>query len=424
MKKHTKANTKGAALLIYLLIMALFIGVLMIATYSRLLLAVKRGQSTTDSLVSNYSAESEINDLLARLSGEYFSSPFSLNTTKQIGSTTFNITGTEQDGTQMLSVTADRAFASTKIIAERRLESIKDVNSVDIVLSLDCTGSMDAGANCTNCNSKPTRFNALEDAAVNFVDNLSNLPNSDKFHLGVSVFGADARWLSHLGQPVTPSSGLTFSQIKEAIQNGFGDTRNTSPACTGVMDLTSIGSAFAFSHDYFAANKPPQTKQVEIVITDGEPNSRIPYAACSPSVFCPGFPKDTQGNNYCESNAYNWTCTQYDSYKDDFEADGFNQTAYNLCAPQGLDFLRCTIADTATQIPSGKGARNPDVDAYAVTILSQPPADVVSVFNSYLSANNYFNASRASQLKNLLNTILNEIVTDRETISIKKDIPG
>jgi hypothetical protein len=94
-----------------------------------------------------------------------------------------------------------------------------------------------------------------------------------------------------------------------------------------------------------------------------------------------------------------------------------------------MDFLTCSIATTDTNIPpiSGtgvrSGARDPEVDAYAVTIFASPPRDVVNLFNAYLTQNGYFNASRASQLKNILNNVLNEILRDRSTVTIKRTPP-
>lgn len=436
MKMMKRRRQEGAATLLYLMIMAVVISLLAAITFSRLMGSLKRSQSQADTIVATYEAESEINDLLARLTASYIpDTSFPISYSKNIGGTTISVKGTQSGQTQNIVVTSQRSFAVSRIEATRKIDSVREVDNVDMILSLDCTGSMDAGADCDNCNSKPSRFDSQKDAADNFVSKLAELSRagtySGRFNLGIVVFGVDSKWLTYNGVEVTPKSGLTYDQIRLALSQGFGSTRATSPACTGVMDSTSIGTAFATSHNYFAANKKAKTKQVEIVITDGEPNSRIPYPACGPSVFCPGFPKDQQGNNYCEQNSEGWTCYKYDQYKNGpWESDNFNQTAYDTCVPLAKDFLSCTIASKDTTIPpiSGqgvrKGARDPDVDAYAVTIFTDPPRDVVNIFNSYLTQNGYYNATRASQLKNILNNVLNEILRDRSTVTIKRTPPS
>ncbi len=431
-------NTKrqsGAATLLYLMIMAVVISLLAAVTFSRLMGSLKRSQSQADTVVATYEAESEINDLLARLTANLIpENSFPISYSKNIAGTTINVKGTQNGQVQNIVVTSQRSFAVSRIEATRKIDSVREVDNVDMILSLDCTGSMDAGADCENCNTRPSRFDSQTEAADNFVSKLAEISRagtySGRFNLGIVVFGIDSKWLTYNGVEVTPKSGLSYDQIRAAISQGFGSTRATSSACAGVMDATSIGTAFTRSHDYFAANKKLKTKQVEIVITDGEPNSRIPYPACGPSVFCPGFPKDRQGNNYCEQNSEGWTCYNYNQYKDGpWDADNFNQTAYNLCEPLAKDFLSCSIATKDTTIPpiSGtgirSGSRDPDVDAYAVTIFTKPPRDVVNIFNSYLTQNGYYNATRASQLKNILNNVLNEILRDRSTITIKRTPP-
>jgi von Willebrand factor type A domain len=419
-------NKSGAALLIYLLVMSILLTLLMAGTYSRLLVAINRGQSAIDTLDSSYRAESEVNDFLARLSGGYISdSMLPISFSKDVGGTSIDINATLEGETQRVVATVGRFLASTRVVAERKVESIEDINQVELVLSLDCTGSMNAGANCDNCNSLPSRFNAQEDAALNFIDKLSTLPDRQKFRLGVLAFGIDSKWLRVGGVEIKPENNVSLSQIRSAIEIGFGNTKATSPACEGIMDATSVGTAFAETQNYFTSSKRSGVKQVAVVITDGDPNSRIPFAGCSPSTFCPAFPIDTNGNNYCEDNQYGWQCHQYSQYQNSFDSDGFNQTAYNTCKPLGVEFLSCSVADSETEYEPGRfGIRDPEVDAYAVTIFSRPPADVVSIFNRYLGPERYFNASRASQLTQLLNTILNEIISDREVVNIQRELPG
>ena len=421
-------NESGAVTLIFVTIMALIVTIILAATNSRLLLALRRSQSSVDILVANYEAESIANDIMARLVGGYLPSANLPQTTITEGDTTITYEGTEVDDTQTITVTANRDFAVGKVQAIRKIESIKKVEEVEIILGLDCTSSMDAGASCDNCFSRPTRFDAQKDAAIDFVDKVEELEDADKFRLGVSVFGIDAKWLEYSGRNVTPENNLSFDEIKDAINNGFGSTRNESPACLSVMNATSIGSSYSFAHNYFEDRKDEKIKQIEITISDGVPNSRVPQSGCNPNVFCPAFPisQPDGSTNYCEDNEYGWDCYQYETYRDGpYESDFFNETAFNLCQPLGMDFLRCSVADTETFVPElgTEGIRDPDVDAYAVTIFSNPPRETVSVLRNYATENGYFNASRANQLKNILNNILNEILKERSAITIKRLIP-
>ncbi len=397
-----KKQKEGAAILIYLLIMAIVVTVLMVGTYSRLLLALKRGQSTTDALSVNYTAEGEINDWIARLSEGFIkTNPFSVHETKTIGTTTLTITGSQTGNTQTIVIEADRPYASTKITADRTLENLGNGQSVDIMLGLDCTGSM----NTIDFGDTKTRIANLKDAALNFI---SNIPSNGKFRVGVYVFGIDAQWLkTPIGQDISLANNVPLSQITTAIQNGFvvpgsGTDWQRSSACQTILNSTSVGTAFVFSQDYLKTQKQTGNKQVEIVITDGEPNSRIPYAACTPNVYCPS------NASLCNKGGY-----------------GQCSNSGNACTQMGIDFLRCSVADTNSVLPNSfdKGVRDPNIDAYAVTISTAPNGDASSLLSQYLGTN-YIPASRAGQLSGILSNILTTILSKRETITVHKDVPG
>ena len=411
-----KKNKKGAVTIIFLTVLALIITLLLAATQSRLSLALRRSQSAGDTIVSSYKAESEANDVMSKLVGKYLGSA-NLDYTENVDGMRIDVKGKDEGSTQTVDVTVNRDFAVSSVQATREIKSVEQVDSVEMILALDCTGSMDDPSGAPG----QTRFDAQKEAALSFIDTLSGLSNADKFKLGVTTFGINAKWLRVGGRDVSPENGLDFADIKSAVENGFGSTRSTSPACSEIMDATSVGTAFTFSHDYFSTHKQDGVKQIEIVITDGEPNSRIPSIGCSPNAFCPAFPLSPDGTqNYCEDNEYGWQCYQYSSYKDGpYEADNFNQAAYDTCQPLAYDFLQCAVADT----DSG-GIRDPNIDAYAVTIFDNPPRDVVTILRNYTSENGYYNASRASQLKNILNVILNEILKEHSTVTIKRIIPS
>ncbi|OGM31993.1 hypothetical protein A2803_02795 [Candidatus Woesebacteria bacterium RIFCSPHIGHO2_01_FULL_44_21] len=383
----SKKLQNGAITAIFLAVVALVLTLILAATQSQLLLSIRRSQSAADILIATYGAESEVNDIMAKLSGGYLADADIARTTKNIGDTTLTIEGEDQGETQIVTVTASRGYAVGKVQGIRRVLSVEEVDDVELVLTLDCTSSMDArdaSASCTG-SSCPTRFNALEEAAINFVNNIERQEDADKFKLGVAIFGKSSAWLQSNGRDITPESGMSFSEIRTAIEAGINTVRRGGQ-CERVLDGTSIGTAYRHGHNYLVTTKNPDTKQIEIVITDGEPNSRTTDSACPPSIAC--------GPN-------------------------------SACEPAAKNYLRCTLADNLTFVPeiSQNGARDPEVDAYAVTIFDRPPTDVVTIFRNYATEDGYFNASRASELTNILEGILDKILEDRSTVTIKRVIP-
>jgi hypothetical protein len=404
MKSIMKHYQKGAVVLLYVVLMVIIAILFLAITQSQLLLARRRSVSATDSIITAYQAESEINDFFARLTGGYIDSgdlPIIIN--KNIGGTEIEIEATGDADNQTVTVTAKRAFAVSKIQGSRGIEVGTVSGNIDVILGLDCTGSMNGSAD--GVVSPPTRFDAQEAAVVNFIDRLIELDQRDNFHLGVLVFGGDAKWLQHGGVDVTPDSGLSYEQIKLAVENGFNTYRHQSPACTPVISTTSVGSAYLKEHEYFAGHKEEDRVQIEVVITDGYPNSRIPYDSCPPSVYCPAYPHGT-----CDSNEYGWVC--------------FGSSEVE-CNALGVDFLRCTLADSDTWVTelSQYGTRDPEVDAYGVTIFASPPSDVVDIFNTYASEGGYFNANQANELTDILDTIFEDIVEKYSGITFQRLIP-
>lgn len=409
-------NQRGAALLLYLIILTFFIALLMTTTYSRLLLSLKRAESSTDAITASYRSESEVFDVLARLSGGYLTqNPLNIYEVKQDGSTKLTIKGSQAENVQTVTVSVDKPFASSQIVGTRTLDTITQTSqsNIEIMLALDCTGSMDSAADSL-VPGGPTRFDALENAATKFVDTIASRSDSSKFKVGVSVFAIDHKWLSYKGQNVSIESGLSLSDVSMAIHDGFSSRRADSSACIDTIGGTSVGTPFAFLNDYLKGRKSSSTKQIEIVITDGIPNSRIPYAGCAPSYYCPGSNLPT-----CTSNKYGWTCP--------------SNASEPVCTTYGIDFLRCTVADNKTKLPNSTsyGVRDPDINAYAVTILGTPTSSeiasfnsVVNIFNTYLGASNYYNAKEASSLSSILDAIYTDIISKHETITIKKVTPG
>jgi len=375
-------SKKGAVTVIFLAVVALVLTLLLAATQSRLLLSLRRSQSASDILVATYQAESEVNDVMARLAGGYLDNANIPRTIKNVGDIRVEIEGVDQGDTQIVTVTALRGLAVGKVQAIRRVQSVGEIDAVEVVLMLDCTGSMDASSGTPG----KTRFDAEEDAAVSFVNQVAALPDADKFKLGVGVFGVGSEWLSYNGVNITPDSGLTYFQIADAIAGGFGGRWNDSPACERVGDVagTNVGLAYRHANNYLKTSKKERIKQVEIVITDGDPNSRSVDSECPPSIAC---------SPRCNTEAKN--------------------------------YLRCTLADKNTFVPElgYNGTRDPEVAAYAAIVLDRPPVDVPPIFQNYATENGYFPATKANQLTGILSEILTRIVEDRSDITIKRIVP-
>ncbi len=415
-------NQKGIVIIIYILIIALIATLIFVVGQSRLLLAIQQGKSSSDTIVASYQAETEISNLLTNLSrGKLTENDFGkYPQTKVVGGITLTITAIKDGNNQILTVTAKKGFSVSKIQAIRTLQNVLD--AVEIALSLDCTGSMDDKAN-PNSSSTKSRFDAQKEAALKFVSNLIILnqdPNfTNKFKLGVMVFGIDAKWLKVGSQDITPESGITLENIKNIISQNMGSTRANSSACTQVMDATSVGSPLSKTRDYFQATKKSKVKQIEVMITDGEPNTRIPDSKCQPNVFCPGYTTDPLTNlSYCSpgGNEYGWQCYNYSSYA------GNDELAQQTCVPLARDFLKCTLATTKQSIGTNKfGTRDPEVDAYTVTIFTQPPGDIKSIMTKY--STDYYNASEAGKLTGILDSVLADIKAKLSSTIVSRVIP-
>lgn len=436
-----KKSQQGISTLILILLLSL-IGTLVIVTIqSRLLLAIHRNESASDVLISLYSAESKTNDSIAKYYGHYIDDLI-LDTEDLENDTEVKTKGVEQeDGSTKLTVTATRPYAISQVEAIKRDITQTAYDRVEIVLALDCTSSMNRAADPADPSSQ-TSFEAEAQAAIDFVEGAKTLDSPlVTFRIGILVFGVDAKWLTFNKdglQEVRPdNNNLNFTDIQAAIDLGFNDTKNNSPACNSIIDATSIGSGYAYAHEYFKTKDLTSVKGIEVVITDGEPNSRMPYPDCpavgfTPTTFCPGFPKDPVTNqNYCYTNDYGWSCYEGSTYRDGpFDADyyNFNELAYTTCAPLGQDFLKCAIADTANSYLTAdgytyQGVRNPEIDSYALTIFADPPPEIVEIFNSYLTPNGYYNATQASNLPEKLNEILTSIINNFTTITIRRLVP-
>ncbi len=377
---------------------------ILILGYSRYLLARKRNISLNDSLLTSYGAESKINDLLMRLRSGYLTSEdFPLDWSTSGEGTEFHIEGSETGDGQVVTVTANRSYAASGVRATRFLASEQGVGEVEVVLSIDCTESMKESSGMAGT----TRLEELKKAVILFLDNIEEYGIADSFHLGVEAFQYNVAWLRTAdGREIKPNSGITIPEIRQAIEEGIERFPADSPACSYTYGHTSVGSGFMFANIYFRDNPPvsPLAKRIEILITDGRPNSRIPYDRCPPSYFCPS------DRGHCDSEVNNpehWLCSP----------------SVSGCLPYAIDFVRCTLADTNTLWKgTNYGDRDPSVDAYVVTVFESPIPEIENVFADY--ATHYYPIEYAYQLSDAFEEIFGEVVEDLSKITIERIIPG
>jgi len=420
---------KGAATILMVFLVTLMGAFVFIGWQSRLLLLVHRNQSLSDILRATYDSESEIFDIVAKFLGNYpaaFNFPFSTSKTLADG-TLLETTGTHVGNTQTIDVTGKRTFATNKMQISRVISETSEAAKSDIVLVLDCTGSMGEKA-CASCST--TRMEEQEKAVLGFLDDLEATPGNENIKLGISVFTLNADWLytsyTGSGDPsgvaVKPDSGLSIAEMRQAVTSGFSyGGEQGSPACKHLLTYTSIGSGVSFAHDYLRTTASSGNKQIEVVISDGEPNQRIPVSSgCPLNIFCPG-----DGNYCCPSGSL---CNKTKPLSAD--GNGWSCPAgsgTSRCEPYARDFLRCVMADSNTDWvpekytgPTPKGVRDPNVDVYAVTVLDNPPASVTQIFSTY--ATKYYNSADADDLSEILEDIFEEIIT-LSTITIKRVVP-
>ncbi len=443
--KKINIKNQGIVTLIYVMFIAVLATFVLAIGGSRVLLSITRNRSASDIAVSTYASESYLNNLLKKSTqGTLTSSDYG---TKTVGDITYDTKNTG-GSTDTLSVSARRGFAVSKLQAVQSNTTNKP--SVEIFLSLDCTSSMDQAA---SPGSSQTRFDAQKAAAISFIDGVKNSTEAN-FKLGVGVYGVDGSVL------IAPTTDFEFAKNK--INSEFGSTWATSSACRKLIDSTSVGTGFTLAQDYFDSNASNDSaKHVEIVITDGVSNSRIPYAKCAPKVtkwgypdkinpttdgFCPAYPISATGQDYCQSNPYGWDCFlkewEYPDYKTNNTGAPYyyNNNAYYACSSAAMQFLACTVADTTKTFPASQfdsqnydgrsgnftGIRNPSTDAYSVTVFDQRDVftcQVQKVLNDYGTPGGYFNATNASELPSILNKILEDIKNRISSVVISRVVP-
>ena len=124
--ENKKARNRGAASIVFILLLSVFVFFILLVAQSQVLLSIKRSASTIDTLRATYDAESEVNDVMARVIGGYIDITSFDGSVKIIGDTRLEIDSGKDEGAQeeIIIVTARRANAVSRVKAVRKIESI------------------------------------------------------------------------------------------------------------------------------------------------------------------------------------------------------------------------------------------------------------------------------------------------------------
>jgi hypothetical protein len=350
-------NRRGiSTIVIVILILALCLILLSILA-SQAMLVIERNRSTTDSALTNYASESQVNDLLSRLIN-YGATPGSTSFTLPDGTkVTITITGTNP---QDITIITSRPGATNIVKAKREYVSPQNIPPTYITLALDCTNSMGDPA-CSDGSCTGTRMDKLKTALLNFLTNIetfitdpSHASAAGRIRIGISVFGLTPQWLNSsydgLGNPTGTNIDLStainsssdIQTIKNVVTANFTSDGASSPACKKAYgSYTSVGSGVDFMNTALkakiASETNPDAKFIEILITDGEPNQRTPslqwqsggaaHCPTAADIFCP------QDGSFCNnaSTNTNWPCPK---------------GVGGSCMTYARDYLRCTLAKT------------------------------------------------------------------------------
>lgn len=442
-KTINQSHHAGIASLLIVLFLSLISTLIVVVIQSRLLLSVYRQQALSDTLKSLYDAESETYDIVERML-EY-GAPVPPGGTIVKNGTEITVSKEMIDAeTEKIIIVGARPYAVNRLEIERSVTAVAGVDKVEMVLALDCTGSMNLPSDPSNPGSI-SRYHAQREAAKNFVSLIKNMQPQDasRIFVGIEVFGGghlldaddvDAQWLTLDGDALIPTNNqqrlLDFLDQGFLIQGGritrfsspaccFGPNRK--PGCQLITSATSVGSGYAFSNDYYAANPAPADeiwKRFSIVVTDGFPNSlRIPYPACPLAHdYIPPPPGPTTPPAYCDI---------------DDPVPGYGL----ICDEEARHYLRCNLAKTDTRVDeiqypyqSGlprvqHGLRNTDVSAYGVVVSEAIPGEVTEIFTKYAGDGHYFDTANANDLSPILEGILDDILSGISNFIIRRVIP-
>lgn len=421
-------NNKGIISLTVVIFMMVIMVVILALLQSRILLGIQRTKGTADSILSTYNAESKIYDTLARFNLGFPIDPSQPEETLSDGTKLkfdTQTTGNEQD----ITITAKLPFATTKLKMSRSLVSTTSYNGVDILMSLDCTGSMgdcanpdDGTSECQTSSdpSKTTRFQELRKGTVAFLEGLKGL--SVPVRVGLSVFSGDANWALNKrdGQQITPDNYVDIDDIIQTVNTNFNTRRPyESTGCKVIPEEgTSHATSMLFMHDYF--NNPlhslPQTKQIEVMVTDGLPTTTIPVPACGSSYFIPNGRSQRCETSMSFAPILNpsdiWSC----------KPDGGTSYVWGGQGPYATELAKCMITNRGrTWNGTDYGQRNPDIDAYMIATYKLSDTNGFKQFLTSEPGVYYYDTANAQDLTTILkDTVIGQITQSINEFKIQR----
>ncbi|OGD02003.1 hypothetical protein A3E17_05030 [Candidatus Amesbacteria bacterium RIFCSPHIGHO2_12_FULL_48_14] len=386
-------NHKGAVSIILVAVVTMLAVFLLAGWQSRILLSVLRQEVLSDMLKVGYNSESEIYDIVARFVGDYpeaFSFDFDTQRTLDDG-TKMRVVGIKTGEKTELTVTANREYATNVLkLSKEDVSTGEDIyDRARIVVNIDCTGSMngkaDASCSGSGCTTRIHEAKAAISGFAQAVKTYNDEGRDPPLELGLATFGVENKWVAEL----TPD----IRSVIDAITSQFGDTTQASQACQNVnTGGTSIGSGFRFLNEYVEIGRNERIKDIEILVTDGNPNSTEKTA--------------TTAATYCGVLV---PCT-------------FSSTDPR-CVPDSKKYTACNLGTSGTFVDEiGKnGLRYPKVDAYPVTISVDVSQEVKDLLAKY--ATKSYDAVNATELGDRLEEIFGQIITTVKVFRIRKIVP-
>src|SRR3989337_521450 len=171
-----RKRQEGITTLILLMLLSVVSIFIIMLIQSKIILSLRRGFSSGDTILSSYISETEINDVLARIVGEYENVDDLEDYAKEL-----------PDGS----------------VLEVEFENLPTLQPII---------------------RTTTRLTEEKRATLAFVDAIRNLPDADRFYVGVVVFGARADWYKDESLTVDfkPESGyVNLTNLYNEIDAGF-----------------------------------------------------------------------------------------------------------------------------------------------------------------------------------------------------------
>ena len=401
-----RKNQNGITTLILLMLLSVVSIFIITLLQSRIILGLRRSLSSGDTLISSYTAETEINDVLARIIGNYENIEDLDDYQKDLpDGSRLSVDFETVTGLQTIIATTSRQYAVSKIKAERTIPEINiaQASEVEIVLVMDCTGSMGEKASAGGLSS---RFYEQREAVKNFIQGVMTLKDMDRYTLSVAVYGNTTSWYKDSsGNPLKSLTGFDdLQKLYNEIHAGFGNPpdkdvniqRGETRCASLVQDYTNTGAGLKIAEEYLDSVAGSKSKAL-ILVTDGIPNSKTKDASCPNDVNC----------------------------------HGSNQA----CFDDSRDYLRCRLADNQSQYTSEvnaqvySGVRDPRINTYTVTVLGDPIGAEREIFNVTVGifssfSDNYYTLANAAGLTETLEKFLEEIIKEKSIITIERLIPG